>query len=93
MNFNLRSIRVPEALLRLGLVNVNVGNLVDASGYIVAMTDQLKAFEKRASAAFAVASLPSLAGIKPVYARDVRWQYLDQRFWGTVSKYEVFDAK
>jgi len=37
MNFNLRSIRVPEALLRLGLVNVNVGNLVDASGYIVAM--------------------------------------------------------
>ena len=37
MNFNLRSVRVPEALLRLGLVNVNVGNLVDAGGYIVAM--------------------------------------------------------
>ncbi|WP_346654788.1 tetratricopeptide repeat protein [Desulfovibrio desulfuricans] len=37
MNFDLRSPRVPEALLRLGLVNVNVGNLVDAGGYIVAM--------------------------------------------------------
>ena len=37
MNFDLRSARVPEALLRLGLVNVNVGNLVDAGGYIVAM--------------------------------------------------------
>lgn len=37
MNFDLRSSRVPEALLRLGLVNVNVGNLVDAGGYIVAM--------------------------------------------------------
>ena len=37
MNANLRSPRVPEALLRLGLVNVNVGNLVDAGGYIVAL--------------------------------------------------------
>nr|WP_291332595.1 tetratricopeptide repeat protein [Desulfovibrio sp.] len=37
MNFDLRSPRVPEALLRLGLVNVNVGNLVDAGGYIVAL--------------------------------------------------------
>lgn len=37
MNANLRSHRVPEALLRLGLANVNVGNLVDAGGYIVAL--------------------------------------------------------
>ncbi|MFT4300128.1 MAG: tetratricopeptide repeat protein, partial [Desulfovibrio sp.] len=37
MNANLRSPRVPEALLRLGLANVNVGNLVDAGGYIVAL--------------------------------------------------------
>ncbi|MDD4700981.1 MAG: tetratricopeptide repeat protein [Desulfovibrio sp.] len=37
MNANLRSSRVPEALLRLGLANVNVGNLVDAGGYIVAL--------------------------------------------------------
>lgn len=37
MNANLRSPRVPDALLRLGLANVNVGNLVDAGGYIVAL--------------------------------------------------------
>lgn len=37
MNANLRSPRVPDALLRLGLANVNVGNLGDASGYIVAL--------------------------------------------------------
>ncbi|WP_374290453.1 DUF4851 domain-containing protein [Desulfovibrio desulfuricans] len=69
-------------------------NLAGQETLTESMTDQLKAFEKRASAAFAVSPLPqSLAGIKPVYAKDVRWQYLDQRFWGTVSKYEVFDAK
>ena len=28
---------MPEALLRLGLVNINVGNLVDAGGYAVAL--------------------------------------------------------
>ena len=37
MNANLRSIRVPDALLRLGLANANVGNLADAGGYIVAL--------------------------------------------------------
>lgn len=37
MNADLRSPRVPDALLRLGLANVNVGNLVDAGGYIVAL--------------------------------------------------------
>lgn len=37
MNANLRSPHVPDALLRLGLANVNVGNLEDASGYIVAL--------------------------------------------------------
>ncbi|MGE9986160.1 tetratricopeptide repeat protein [Desulfovibrio sp. SGI.169] len=37
MNANLRSLRVPDALLRLGLANANVGNLVDAGGYIVAL--------------------------------------------------------
>ena len=37
MNANLRSARVPDALLRLGLANVNVGNLADAAGYIVAL--------------------------------------------------------
>lgn len=37
MNANLRSPRVPDALLRLGLANLNVGNLVDAGGYVVAL--------------------------------------------------------
>ncbi|WP_165176020.1 tetratricopeptide repeat protein [Desulfovibrio sp. ZJ369] len=37
MNANLRSPRVPDALLRLGLANADVGNLVDAGGYVVAL--------------------------------------------------------
>ncbi|MDR1659088.1 MAG: tetratricopeptide repeat protein [Desulfovibrio sp.] len=37
MNANLRSRRVPDALLRLALANVNVGNLTDAGGYVVAL--------------------------------------------------------
>lgn len=37
MNANLRSPRVPDALLRLGLANINVGNLSDAKGYVVAL--------------------------------------------------------
>lgn len=37
LNANIRSSRVPDAMLRLGLANINVGNLADASGYIVAL--------------------------------------------------------
>lgn len=37
LNANIRSPRVPDALLRLGLANINVGNLQDASGYVVAL--------------------------------------------------------
>lgn len=37
LNANLRSPRVPDALLRLGLANANVGNLGEAQGYIVAL--------------------------------------------------------
>lgn len=37
MNANLRSPRVPDALLRLGLANANVGNIGEAQGYIVAL--------------------------------------------------------
>lgn len=37
MNANLRSSRVPDALLRLGLINLKVGNLGEAGGYIVAL--------------------------------------------------------
>lgn len=37
LNANLRGKHVPDALLRLGLANVNVDNLDEASGYIVAL--------------------------------------------------------
>lgn len=37
LNSNLRSARVPDALLRLGLANLKVGNIKDAAGYIVAL--------------------------------------------------------
>jgi len=37
MNANLRAARVPDAMLRLGLANINVGNLDEASGYIKAL--------------------------------------------------------
>lgn len=37
MNANLRAARVPDALLRLGLANINVDNLNDATGYIKAL--------------------------------------------------------
>lgn len=37
LNFNLRSKRVPDALIRLGLANLKVDNLVDAQGYMEAL--------------------------------------------------------
>jgi hypothetical protein len=69
-------------------------NLAGQETLTESMTDQLKAFEQRASAAFAVTSAPkNTNGITKSYVRGVRWQYFDQRFWGTVSKYEIFDTK
>ncbi len=37
LNANLRGARVPDAMLRLGLANINVGNLDEADGYIKAL--------------------------------------------------------
>lgn len=69
-------------------------NLAAQETLTESMTDQLKAFEQRAGAAFTVASaLQNTNGIAKAYAKNIRWQYLDQRFWGTVSKYEIFYAK
>ena len=57
-------------------------------------TDQLRAFEQRASAAFAVASVSEhMTGITEEYAKNIRGQYLDHRFWGTASKYDTFVLK
>ena len=69
-------------------------NLATQETLTESMTDQLKAFEQRASASFAVSSASkNTNGIAKGYAKNIRWQYLDQRFWGTVSKYEIFDTK
>lgn len=69
-------------------------NLAGQETLTESMTDQLKAFEQRADAAFTVASVPqNTKGIIAGYAKNIRWQYLDHRFWGTVSKYEIFDRK
>lgn len=39
MNYDLKSDRVPEALLNLGLINLKVGNLPEALGYFKTLTD------------------------------------------------------
>ena len=69
-------------------------NLAGQETLTESMTDQLKAFEQRASAVFIVSPVPqNISGITKSYANSIRWQYLDQRFWGTVSKYEIFPTK
>ncbi len=57
-------------------------------------TDQLKAFEQRASAAFAVAAAAErMPRITSGYAKNIRRQYMDHLFWGTASRYDTFDLK
>ena len=69
-------------------------NLAGQQALADSMTDQLKAFEQRANAAFAVAAVPqNTSGIINGYANNIRSQYFDQRFLGTVSKYEIFTRK
>ncbi|MEG2004982.1 MAG: tetratricopeptide repeat protein, partial [Bilophila sp.] len=40
MNYNLRSQRVPEALMRLGMINLNTGNQDEAAGYFGALKNK-----------------------------------------------------
>lgn len=40
MNYNLRSSRVPEALMRLGMANLNTGNQDEAAGYFGALRNK-----------------------------------------------------
>lgn len=69
-------------------------NLAGQQTLSESMTDQLRAFEHRANAAFAVTSVSkNTDGIAKGYTKNIRCQYLDQRFWGTVSKYEMYTAK
>ncbi len=59
----------------------------------IAQTDQLKAFEQRARNAFVVGGVPeNLTGLTDPYLKKVLWQFMDQRFLGTVSQYDSFRA-
>jgi hypothetical protein len=69
-------------------------NLAAQENLTESQTDQLRAFEQRASAAFAVASVSgNITGITEGYAKNIRGQYMDHRFWGTASKYDTFVLK
>ena len=57
----------------------------------IAQTDQLRAFEERARKVFVVGQIPeNLIGLKDSYLQNVSWQFMDQRFLGTVSRFDVF---
>ena len=57
----------------------------------IAQTDQLKAFEQRARNTFVVGPTPeNLFGLTNPYLKNVFWQFMDQRFLGTVSQYDSF---
>lgn len=57
----------------------------------IGQTDQLKAFEQRARSAFVVGAVPeNLKGLVDPYIQNVQWQFMDQRFLGTASRYDVF---
>ncbi|MBE6440981.1 MAG: DUF4851 domain-containing protein [Desulfovibrio desulfuricans] len=64
-------------------------HLAAAPHIAIGQTDWLRAFEQRARDAFVVGPAPAnREGIARAYAAGVRWRYLDQRFLGTVSRYE-----
>ncbi|MDY0258356.1 MAG: DUF4851 domain-containing protein [Desulfovibrio sp.] len=57
----------------------------------IAQTDQLKAFEQRARNTFAVGRIPeNLNGLADPYLKNILWQFMDQRFLGTVSQNDTF---
>lgn len=57
----------------------------------IAQTDQLKSFEQRARNTFVVGHVPeNLTGLADPYLKNILWQFMDQRFLGTVSQYDSF---
>lgn len=55
--------------------------------------DLLRSFAQRARDAFQVGPAPAnLSGLTTGYAQNIQWQFMDQRFLGTVSKYEVISV-
>lgn len=55
--------------------------------------DTLRAFEQRARETFSVGPVPSnLSQLRQGYAQGVQWQYMDENFLGTVSKYDFFNG-
>ncbi|MDR1778076.1 MAG: DUF4851 domain-containing protein [Desulfovibrio sp.] len=53
--------------------------------------DFVKAFEQRARESFIVASAPSeILTLKRGYASSVRWRYMNEKFLGTASRYDIY---
>ena len=48
------------------------------------MSDVIPAFEERARQAFKVSLSPKPGEIRRDYLTSINWQYLDEKFWGTV---------
>lgn len=48
------------------------------------MSDVIPAFEERARQAFEVNLAPKPGEIRQAYLTGINWQYLDEKFWGTV---------
>ena len=64
-------------------------HLANTPHLVIGQTDWLRAFENRAREAFVVGPVPANRDdILRGYASNVRWRYMDQRFLGTVSRYE-----
>lgn len=64
-------------------------HLANAKELLIGQTDWLRSFEQRARDAFIVGSASEKRqGIERRYADNVLWRYMDQRFLGTVSRYE-----
>ncbi|GFH62529.1 MAG: conserved hypothetical protein [Candidatus Desulfovibrio kirbyi] len=63
--------------------------IVSLSALPMGLGDAVAAFEQRARAAFSVGQPPA-GSVRREYAATVRWRYMDERFLGTVSKYDSF---
>ncbi|MDR3357375.1 MAG: DUF4851 domain-containing protein [Desulfovibrio sp.] len=68
--------RLPESITSLTALPLGYGNFV-------------REFEQRARESFIVTSAPpETAEIRKGYANAVRWRYMNEKFLGTVSKYD-----
>jgi hypothetical protein len=68
--------------------------IVSLSALPMGLGDAVMAFEQRAREAF-LAGPPPAKGTPVLrsYAQNIQWRYMDERFLGTVSRYETFDSR